>query len=202
MKNKQQLVLGIISLGVLLIVAYTLMTSDGTYEEQILEQRSQKLYNLRTSSDSPFEGIQKPTALNYYDVDEQFKVTASLELVEGHELFSLNTNDNRKQVYVKLAIATFDLGGSEYQLSIFQNEEIPSDVLIPFNDYTNGKETYGAGRYLPISKNITDELKELVIDFNLAYNPFCAYNEDFSCPIPPKENNLQIAIRAGEKTYH
>ena len=96
----------------------------------------------------------------------------------------------------KAGEATFELDGTTYTLSIFDEE---STFLLPFRDKTNGKETYGGGRYIDIK---IAQGKPIILDFNLAYNPNCAYGSDrFSCPIPPKENFLQLQIKAGEKSY-
>jgi hypothetical protein len=72
-------------------------------------------------------------------------------------------------------------------------------LFIPFNDRTNGNETYGGGRFLDVYETGTDTL---IIDFNLAYNPYCAYNHKYSCPIPPEANNLELKVKAGEKKFH
>ena len=84
-------------------------------------------------------------------------------------------------------------------MTLYQNVEQPDYLFLPFKDLTNGKKSYGAGRYLDFK---LADLKEPIIDFNLAYNPYCAYNKDFSCPIPPRENHLAIALPAGEKKWH
>lgn len=78
------------------------------------------------------------------------------------------------------------------------DDPVAQALFVPFVDETSGKETYGSGRYLDLEQARGDDY---VLDFNMAYNPYCAYNDDYVCPIPPRENKLPIEIRAGEKTY-
>ena len=90
----------------------------------------------------------------------------------------------------------FSLGGRELQLAAYDQGH---ELFIPFRDATSGTDSYGAGRYVeahPLGQ------KRYAIDFNSAYNPYCAYNENWSCPLPPRENWLDVPIRAGEKTFH
>ena len=183
------------------VVFYTFQSSTGTYKENLEKEREQILYNFRNSSSSPFAGIDKPEIISYYPVDESYKVQGEIKLVEKHTPFVLQTNDKIKLIYVKYAIVSFQVLGTDQTLTIYQNEQDPSDFLIPFKDQTSGNETYGAGRYLPIRENIVDG-HHITLDFNKAHNPYCAYNENYSCPIPPKENFLPIRIEAGERTYH
>lgn len=94
----------------------------------------------------------------------------------------------------------FGLGDSRFQLTVFKSAEDPftRSLFVPFSDQTSGSETYGSGRYLDIEEQGGDSYE---LDFNLAYNPYCAYNEEYTCPIPPKENRLPVRIAAGEKNY-
>ena len=88
--------------------------------------------------------------------------------------------------------------GNKQILQVYVTEDDQDYLFVPFTDQTSGKETYGAGRYAEIQK---DHQGNYILDFNLAYSPFCAYNDNFSCAIPPKENRLQVRIPAGEKNY-
>ena len=114
----------------------------------------------------------------------------------------MKTSTSRRPVYEKYGDAVFEIDGKTYTLSIYQNHELLNIVgyrdylFLPYTDLTNGEETYGGGRYigLRIPKGDT-----IVIDFNKSYHPLCAYNHDYSCPIPPKENHLEVRIEAGVK---
>jgi uncharacterized protein (DUF1684 family) len=130
-------------------------------------------------------------------------VTATLELVKERQPVVLSTSDGKEQHYLPYAYASFDLDGYNNKLLILENMEMGpqrGSLFLPFGDETSAQETYGAGRYLDVVK--TPGNNSVTLDFNKAYNPYCAYNETYSCPFPPSENLLRVAIRAGEKSYH
>lgn len=108
------------------------------------------------------------------------------------------------QQYFRFARLTFELKGDDFELYAYRNVD-PSQkgsnnpLFIPFYDKSNGKSTYGGGRYLDVKMDNVDD--SLVLDFNKAYNPYCAYNDQFACPVPPEENRLNVSITAGEKDF-
>tara|TARA_R110002073_G_scaffold220418_1_gene380604 strand:+ start:93461 stop:93970 length:510 start_codon:yes stop_codon:yes gene_type:complete len=144
------------------------------------------------------------TALNFFPIDSTYRVYAHFELNENPRLFQMKTTTDEMPLYKAYGIATFELNGQNIQLQVYQNQELitkpgyKNHLFIPFMDATNTKESYGGGRYLDLEKPKNDTL---LIDFNKAYNPYCAYNDKYSCPIPPRENHLDIAIKAGIKTF-
>jgi hypothetical protein len=148
------------------------------------------------------------TGLNYFPVSEKYKVTARFTQTPDEKYFQMPTSSGKTTKYKKFGVLSFEIDGKTYSLNAYQWELPQIDekyakykefLLIPFRDQTNGAETYGAGRYVYIK--IPND-KETILDFNLAFNPSCAYgNDKYSCPIPPKENNLPIKIAAGEKSY-
>ena len=99
--------------------------------------------------------------------------------------------------YVKYGMFRFKVDGEAAELTVYVSED--GGAFVPFADATSGSETYGAGRYLELEYHGGSRFH---VDFNLAYNPWCVYSPDYSCPIPPKENRLQVPIRAGEKSFH
>ena len=117
------------------------------------------------------------------------------------------TTTERAPLYKKYGIAKFELNGTTLELSIYQNHDLNltsnnnNYLFLPFNDKTNGTSSYSGGRYidLEIQKNNNNKI---IIDFNKSYNPYCAYNHKYSCPIPPSENILPIEILAGVKDFH
>ena len=145
-----------------------------------------------------FEGV------DFFIPDPKFMVTAFLILTPESKPFEMLTSTERKPVYRRYALAIYSLDTIQDTLDIYQNlslikQEDYSDYLfVPFSDLTNGFETYGGGRYLDFR---IPEGDSLVIDFNKAYNPYCAYNHKYSCPIPPRENFINYEIRAGVKNY-
>ena len=118
--------------------------------------------------------------------------------------FKMKTTTDRLPVYIKYGEVTFQLKGGTYQLNIYQNLDLMDDegyedfLFLPFLDDTNGEESYGGGRY--VEGRIPDG-DILEIDFNKAYNPYCAYNEKYSCPIVPRENYITEKVEAGVKVF-
>jgi uncharacterized protein (DUF1684 family) len=145
-----------------------------------------------------FEGLE------FFPVDTSYRVRARLEFHEDNPPFTMPTTTDRLPMYKRFATARFELKGKEYALEIYQNLELIQDsdysdyLFLPFTDKTNGNESYGGGRYIDLE--IPDG-EEILIDFNQSYNPYCAYNEEYSCPIPPRVNDLDVEIRAGIKAF-
>ena len=147
----------------------------------------------------PKEDLSPTGKLKYFALDGVFRVKATFTPIENGEVIEMKTSTDRLPEYKKYGTLSFTLGSADLALTLYQNVEQPDYFFCPFKDLTNGKESYGAGRYLDF------KLKDLVnpvLDFNYAYSPYCAYNKEYSCPIPPRENHLQVAIPAGEKSWH
>ena len=158
--------------------------------------RRDKDYYLETDPDSPVFGATFP-GLSYYPESESYAVTASFEPV-SRETVSLGTSSGDEQPYFCVGRATFELSGQPCSLTLYQPtfETESTRFFVPFKDATSGAETYGAGRYLEATL-LSDG--HILLDFNYAYHPFCAYSERYRCPLPPAENVLSIPIYAGEK---
>jgi uncharacterized protein (DUF1684 family) len=141
-------------------------------------------------------------SLDYYAIDISKKVDAVFTEEKGRS-FHLPTSSGTTKLYRKYGYVTFDWDGKKVKLTIYQDINLSKKqgfedyLIIPFKDATSGKETYGGGRYLDF--RMTNQ-STVEIDFNLAYNPYCAYSYRYNCPIPPEENHLKISIDAGEKT--
>ncbi|AYL93891.1 DUF1684 domain-containing protein [Mucilaginibacter celer] len=144
--------------------------------------------------------------LRFYDADSTYRVTAKAELLTNQTPFVIPAFDGTAKQYLRYALLSFTLKDKSLQLTIYKsialsaNPAFSNYLFLPFNDTTNGKETYGGGRYIDLT---TKDIKNgsIVIDFNKAYNPYCAFAGGYSCPKPPDENNLDIAIVAGEKNF-
>lgn len=152
------------------------------------------------------EDVKTFTALDFFEIDEKYKVRAAFERTPDSPIFEMPTTTERLPLYRKYGIARFELNGKQLELSLYQNQqnmdhpEYGNLLFLPFNDATNGTTSYGGGRFIDIE--IPEENSETIeIDFNKAYNPYCAYNYKYSCPIPPVENQLEVAINAGVKAY-
>ena len=142
--------------------------------------------------------------LDFFDFDSSFVITASLERKPESDWFNMKTTTNRLSKERVYGILTFKLDGKEYMLKVYQGEEnmntegFEDYLFLPFLDNTNGSETYAGGRYIDLRIPNGNSIE---IDFNKAYNPYCVYNEKYSCPIVPRENYLDIDVSAGEKDY-
>jgi len=141
--------------------------------------------------------------LEFYDIDSEFAVQAKLDWFEKDSVFEMKTTTARLAKYRRSGVATFIIDGNELELVFYQNVKGATNPLykdyyfLPFKDNTNGEESYGGGRYIDL---IIDEgSADAQINFNIAYNPYCAYNDRYSCPIVPSENYINIEIKAGVK---
>lgn len=156
----------------------------------------------KNPAESPLSAMEQKSfgGHHYFPIDEKYHVIAKFEKLPTASLFQMKTTANSIKDYDVYGIATFTLDGKEYQLSIYQSHQLRTQekyldyLFLPFTDQTNGTETYGGGRYMDLKIPTGDTIE---LDFNKAYNPFCAYATGYACPIPPKENDLFLAIKAG-----
>lgn len=137
------------------------------------------------------------SGLHYYPPDSSFVFEVSLRRLPSPKPVTLMTSTGVPRPMLRYGTFTFPIDGKQYTLTAFKSREKDPHLFVPFKDATNSGETYGAGRYLDLDEHSGDS--GYVLDFNLAYNPYCAYNSDYSCPIVPSENALPVAIPAGEK---
>ncbi len=205
MKNFQLLICFALLLG-LAANAQENSKNYSLYEMHVIQDREKKDAAFSNPDESPLPKNIIPgfDGLEYFPVDEKYRVEAKLRLTGDTSIIEIPTNTDRTPKYRRYAIATFTLEEDTLQLTLYQSVNLMKDpdyqnyLFLPFNDLTNGVETYGGGRYLDLKKSAKDSV---IIDFNKAYNPYCAYNAKYSCPIPPDENNLKTQIRAGEKAF-
>jgi uncharacterized protein (DUF1684 family) len=190
-------------LFVLLITGINCFAQD--FKTQIATYRKGYMDDFLTDQNSPLKKDDLQF-LRFYDADSTYRVTAKAELLTNEATFVMPVFSGTGSQYVKYALLKFTLQGQPRQLTVYKSISLSQNPLygnylfLPFTDDTNGKETYGGGRYIDINKN---DLKDgsIIIDFNKAYNPYCAFSGKYSCPKPPDENQLQIAIKAGEKQF-
>ncbi len=178
-----------------------------SYWEEMQQHRDHLNQEFATPEKSPLteEDLAVFDSLDFYPVDTQYRIVARFIRTPGEKPFEMATSTSRKPVYEKYGEAHFKLKGKSLVLNIYQNhrlrkmKEYKDYLFLPFKDFTNGHGSYGGGRFLDLR---IPSGNTIVIDFNKAYNPLCAYNERYSCPIPPEENHLQTAIEAGVKADH
>lgn len=162
-------------------------------------------YANRTESPLNDEDFKVFKELEFYPITNKFIVEAQFKRAPDEKVFKMKTTGERRPEYVKYGELTFIIDGKKFRLNLYQNIELMkrqgyADYLfLPFSDLTCGKESYIGGRYIDMRIPKDDKM---IIDFNKAYNPYCAYNYKYSCPIVPLENDLKIEIRAGVKKFH
>lgn len=137
----------------------------------------------------------------YYPVDTNFRVAARYEKVVNGEIFKMAASGSVADMYQTVGRLHFNVSGKSLSLEVYENQDLKAQgieyLFIPFSDLTNGKATYGGGRYIDFTKPESGD--RIILDFNYCYQPYCAYNHDYSCPIPPQANKLDVEIMAGEK---
>lgn len=143
-------------------------------------------------------------SLDFFPIDTAYRVVAKLKYFKNSKPFNMKTTTDRLSVYRIFATATFKINGEKHVLRIYQSQQLlltqeyDDYLFLPFTDETNGKSSYGGGRFIDLK--VTDE-DTIIIDFNKAYNPYCAYSGRYSCPIPPKANHLNAEIPVGVMAY-
>lgn len=191
---------------IVLILGYTFFLSgrkeEEEYRETIQEHRESIAEFMKSSPDSPFnkKGPVQFEGLKYFAVDPAFKVVAEITRYENPEQIILTMSDGSHENYFKYATAEFELSGKPQRLVLLKSETYWNEdwLFLPFYDETSTRESYGGGRYLEITYAggpVAD------IDFNLCYNPYCAYTDTYRCPFPPQENQITVPVTAGEKIY-
>lgn len=189
-----------ISLLVLAMVFFHTTFSQATYMDSLKTFRDEyiKTHAVVKEQDKKY--------LQFYPVNEKLKIECRFERKENSSWFLMTTSGPVKQAYRIYGKLYFTLNDTAVTLCVYQSRELMKTaqykdfLFLPFLDATTGEETYESGRYIDLfTTNIIAD--KVVIDFNRAYNPYCAYTTGYNCPVPPKENRLPVAIRAGEKKY-
>ncbi|MCD8741108.1 DUF1684 domain-containing protein [Mucilaginibacter roseus] len=192
----------LLSIG--LLTAITTANAQ-SFKEQIAAHRQKYKDDFLAEQRSPLKAEDLPN-LRFFDADSTYSIVAKVELLQDQPVIKLTTFNGSSQEYVRFAKLTFTLKGKQLHLTLFKSLSLTAipqykDYLfLPFTDQTNAAESYPGGRYIDI--NATDiKNGALAIDFNKAYNPYCAYSDGYRCPVPPMENKLGIRVEAGEKAF-
>lgn len=201
---KRNTIFGLLVVAIVAITVLNFLTVGENTEDYIerLETDRKDKNSFMLSSTSPLPEEDKPsfTGLNYYPINENFKVTARLTLIDKKQPIFIPSTTGEELKYIPFAYANFKLNDTEHRVILYQDweERDPNKLSLMFADNTSAIETYGGGRYLDVQYRNTNAV---TLDFNNAYNPYCHFNAEYSCPIPPRENMLDIEIKAGEKLY-
>lgn len=173
------------------------------YADKVRQDRQDYFEKLKDKVDfGPGDQVSK--YLKYYDPDTSFIIKARFEIKEKAKKTEMITSSGDRKSFVVFGELHFTVEAKKCVLQVYRSAILTpltrNLLFVPFKDLTSGNDTYGAGRYLDFKM---EEIKgdELLVDFNKAYNPLCAYETGFSCPVPPKENHLKVRIEAGEKNF-
>ena len=178
------------------------LIGDTEYQQKLNE-------SYKDGSKSPLKkkDLKDFKGLEFYPVDTTFIVTASMTKTKNAAAFEMATTTDRKPLYKEYGILTFRLKGIDCMLTIYQSQDDLRDekykyyLFLPFTDYSSGNGSYAGGRYMDVMA--TDEKPDgtIVLNFNNTYNPYCAYNEKYSCPLTPRQNHLPVIVKAGVKVF-
>ncbi|MCX2429470.1 MULTISPECIES: DUF1684 domain-containing protein [unclassified Pedobacter] len=189
----------------ILLLFISLNTLAQSYSGQIAKHRDSYKQDFIKESNSPLKESDLQH-LHFYEADSMYKVMAKVDILKNEKIFKMPTYDGTSKEFYRFAKVSFNLNGTPITLTLYKNIALAANpaykylLFLPFTDQTNQKETYGGGRYIDLSEK---EIKNhrIEIDFNKAYNPYCAYSDGYRCPVPPEENDLPVEIKAGEKQY-
>lgn len=190
-------------LSFLLLLNVCVLTAQETAKE--FQETINKEYGNREESPLTEEDFKVFKGLDFYPINEKFIVEVKFTRTPNEKVFKMKTTGTRLPEYVKYGELVFNIDGKTFKLNLYQNIDLTKKegyadyLFLPFSDLTCGKESYIGGRYIDMRIPKGDTL---IIDFNKAYNPYCAYNHKYSCPIVPLENDLDIEILAGVKKFH
>jgi uncharacterized protein (DUF1684 family) len=201
MNNTTRIALIIGLLIIIIVSIYSLLPSksENDYVSKTEAQRAEKDIWLGSDFNSPFLKMQASFhRLSYYDPKTEYLIEADFSKRFMPDSVALTTSTGEEQHYLIYGEALFTINDIDCTLLLLSSSD-GAGLFVPFMDATSGETTYGAGRYLETSMPVNDKI---LLDFNLAYNPYCAYMEGYSCPFPPKSNVLVVPIEAGEKSFH
>jgi len=176
------------------------------YTKSLAKHRKEYRKDFLTNERSPLKSKEELKSLRFYEPDERYRVEATVQVLEGETPFDMATYAGTTKPYVRYALLKFELMGKPLELTLYRNLQLANmpqykdHLFLPFMDATNGEATYGGGRYMDFK--MTDIAGgKMTIDFNKAYNPWCAFSDGYQCPIPPFENHLGEAVEAGERQF-
>lgn len=200
---KYTIITGVVVAIVSIIFLSLNETNNDNYARNLRKYREQRDKDFKYASFSPLTDDQKHkfTVLDYFSPDEKYRVQATVTLTNDNTVHKYMTSSNEIRRFYKYAYLDFSVENVPQRLLLLKSAEASSANyhFLAFKDLTTGTETYESGRYVDIEAPKTNIIE---IDFNKAYNPYCAYNEMYSCPVPPEENNLSVRILAGERKYN
>lgn len=189
----------------LIFLGTVLQAQNASFAANIDLHRAEYKADFLSNPRSPLRAADT-SLLDFYPAKPEWAIPATFERTPDAKPFIMMTYSGQKRDYVQFGVLYFELEGQKHSLSIYQNLKLIQDstyrdhLFLPFKDLSNGGETYGGGRYLDFRQSDIQN-GVLLLDFNKCYNPWCAYSDGYNCPIPPRENHLNIDIPAGERNF-
>lgn len=199
--------------NLIILLCLTLFISCNSQKRRPLLGKTEYQQKLNASfkdaSKSPLKkkDLKGFNGLDFFEIDTTFIVSAKLTRLENAPTFKMATTTDRSPLYKEYGILKFNLKGKKYELTLYQsqddlrNEKYKDYLFLPFTDYTSGNESYGGGRYMDIMTTDISNKNTVILNFNNTYNPYCAYNEKYSCPLTPRKNHLNLEVKAGVKVF-
>jgi len=193
---------------ILLLLPATWLQAQKTvvsYAATIAEHRAEYKKDFISNPRSPLQEADLVN-LRFFDANKNYRVKCTFERTPDEKPFDLPTYSGVTKPYRKYGVLSFELDGKACHLAVYQSMRLINmpqyrdHLFLPFRDLTNDETTYGGGRYIDMTVAETQG-QEVYLDFNKCYNPWCGYSDGYSCPIPPSENQLEVAVLAGEKAY-
>lgn len=176
------------------------MSTPEDFHEQVAAQRERKVEFLAEHPRSPVpqgarDGFEQP----FFPADPDLRFEVELDEHDEREVLTVATTTEGEREYLRWGAFAVEVGGEAVVLQAFRADPEEDRLWVPFRDETNGEATYGGGRYLDLEAETHRQDGRWVLDFNAAYNPYCAYDDAYECPLVPMENWLDVRVEAGEK---
>jgi len=191
---------------VFIFSTFSFLSAQDSFGKSIEEFRVNYLKDFLEDERAPLKDEDALSFVKFFKPNKKYAVEATFEKTPKAKPFDIPTFSGISKPYIQYGWLNFSIDGKDYKLAVYQNlklrvvPQFRDYLFLPFKDETNANGSYGGGRYLDVStKDIKDG--KMTLDFNKAYNPWCAYSDGYSCPIPPRENHLKVKILAGEKEY-
>ena len=178
------------------------IVSSTRWESELGEFRKGKDAFYQTREESPIPRDQRHlfNGLKYFAPNPSLRLETTLHKFDSPDMVTMSTSKGTEQRFHRIGYFDLNIGGWPVRIHAYKSaEREDNDVFVPFRDATSGKESYDSARYLDLEEKSDGNY---VVDFNYAYNPYCAYSDDYICPLPPRENWLGTGIPAGEMKYH
>ncbi|PQJ80809.1 DUF1684 domain-containing protein [Polaribacter porphyrae] len=197
----------IISLTLLLVLSCNSQDKRPLVGKTEYQQKLNASYKDASTSPLKKKDLKNFKGLDFFPVDSSFMVTATLIRTENAPTFQMATSTDRKPLYKEYGVLKFNLKGKDLELTIYQSQDDLRDekyknyLFLPFTDNTSGNESYGGGRYMDVMTTDIKDNNTILLNFNNTYNPYCAYNDRYSCPLVPRKNHLDIEVKAGVQVF-